>query len=172
MRGTAMLWPRDTCPFGLPDDVDLGGAPVGEVLLAAIGHVLRTTAADIVEAPLPIELASLLRRLSRPQRTACHTAIGRDFPRAARRKPAPSPADRKRAAAGHQNMPSANLASSDMRSLSQGGSNVSFTETWPTPATPATAFSTQVGISPATGQPGAVSVISTATLRSSSTSIL
>ena len=38
--------------------------------------------------------------------------------------------------------------------------------------TAATAFSTQAGISPATGQPGAVSVISTATLRSSSTSIL
>ena len=71
-----------------------------------------------------------------------------------------------------QNMSSASLASSDMRSLSQGGSKVSLTVTWPTPATDATAFSTQTGISPATGQPGDVSVISTATLRASSTSIL
>src|SRR5581483_9983738 len=73
---------------------------------------------------------------------------------------------------GRQNMPRASLASSDMRSLSHGGSKVSVTVTWPTPGTAPTAFSTQVGISPATGQPGAVSVISIATLRSSSTSIL
>ena len=39
-----------------------------------------------------------------------------------------------------------------------------------TPGTDATAFSTQPGISPATGQPGAVRVMSMATLRSSSMS--
>ncbi len=45
-----------------------------------------------------------------------------------------------------------------------------FTVTPDTPCTAATAFSTQPGISPATGQPGAVSVMSMSTLRSSSMS--
>src|SRR5262249_17124640 len=138
MRGTAMLWPRDTCPFGLPDDVDLGDAPAGDLVLASIGHVLRATATDIVDAPLPLQLASLLRRLGRPQRPARRSAAGRSLPRAARSQPAQSPADRRPAGGGLQNMPSANLASSDMRSLSQGGAKGSFTETRPTPPTPAT----------------------------------
>ncbi len=46
------------------------------------------------------------------------------------------------------------------------------TEVLLTPGTALTAFSTHFGISPATGQPGAVSVMAIATLRSSSMSIL
>lgn len=67
-------------------------------------------------------------------------------------------------------MSRATRASSDMRLWSQGGSKTMLTLTSFTPGTEATAFSTQTGISPATGQPGAVRVMSTATLRSSSTS--
>ena len=73
-----------------------------------------------------------------------------------------------------QNMLSARRAlSSDMRLCSQGGSKVSLTghlARRPAPRRPHSP--PKCGISPATGQPGAVSVISTATLRSSSTSIL
>src|SRR5829696_2804283 len=65
---------------------------------------------------------------------------------------------------------SATRASSDMRLWSQGGSKTMLTFTSLTPGTAATAFSTQTGISPATGQPGAVSVMSTATFLSSSMS--
>ena len=61
-------------------------------------------------------------------------------------------------------MPTASLASSDMRLWSHGGSNTSSTSQLLTPSTPSTAFLTQIGISPATGQPGAVSVICTSTL--------
>ena len=43
-------------------------------------------------------------------------------------------------------------------------------ELWATPGTVLTAFSTHTGISPATGQPGAVRVMSILTLRSSSIS--
>src|SRR5262249_55617953 len=94
-RGTAMLWPRDTCPFGLPDEVDLGDAPAGDLLLASIGRVLRATAADTVEAPLPLQLASLLRRLGRPQRPARRSPAGRKLPPGARSQPAPAPAERR-----------------------------------------------------------------------------
>src|SRR5436190_17861979 len=146
-----MLWPRHTCAFGLADDAE----NVDHVVLVAIGRVLRVTSTDISDASLPVQLATLLRQIERREQSAC---LGR---RSAKRR-----------RGGAQNMPSASLASSDMRSLSQGGSKVSFTETCPTPAIEATAFSTQAGISPATGQPGEVSVISTATLRASSTSIL
>ena len=52
----------------------------------------------------------------------------------------------------------------------QGGSKTRLTFTWPTPGTDDTAFSTQPGMSPATGHPGAVRVMSTSTLRSPSTS--
>ncbi len=62
-----------------------------------------------------------------------------------------------------QNMLSARRASSDMRLMSQGGSNVRFTLAPLTPGTPSTAFSTQIGISPATGHPGAVRVMSMVT---------
>ena len=51
-----------------------------------------------------------------------------------------------------------------------GGSKTMATSTLPTPGTRLTAFSTQPGISPATGQPGAVSVMSIVMLRSSSMS--
>lgn len=67
-------------------------------------------------------------------------------------------------------MSSATLASSDMRDWSQGGSKVMLTLTPETPLTVETAFSTQPGISPATGHPGAVSVMSMATWRSSAMS--
>src|SRR5690606_32228276 len=67
-----------------------------------------------------------------------------------------------------QYQPTATRASSDMRSGLHGGSNVIFTATPDTPSTAPTAFSTQPGISPATGQPGAVSVMSILTERSSS----
>src|SRR5690606_29325530 len=59
-----------------------------------------------------------------------------------------------------QYQPTATCASSDMRSGVHGGSNTILTSTPETPSTAPTAFSTQPGISPATGQPGAVSVIS------------
>src|SRR3954465_2017092 len=71
---------------------------------------------------------------------------------------------------GAYHMSSATRASSDMRLWSQGGSKTMLTVTALTPGTEATAFSTHTGISPATGQPGAVSVMSTATFLSSSTS--
>ena len=69
-------------------------------------------------------------------------------------------------------MSSATRASSDMRLWSHGGSKTMLTVTAWMPFTLATAFSTQPGISPATGQPGAVSVMSIATLRSSEMSTL
>ena len=55
---------------------------------------------------------------------------------------------------------------------SQGGSHTMSTLTTPTPGTLATAFSTMLGNSCAEGQLGVVSVISTATARSSAMSIL
>ena len=79
-----MLWPRDTCPFGLPDDVDLGEAPVGELVLTSIGHVLRATAVDIVDAPLPLQLATLLRRLAAPVLAGAFRALPAVSPHPAR----------------------------------------------------------------------------------------
>ena len=58
-----MLWPRQTCPFGLPDEDE--DAVIGDVVLVSIGHVLRAAATDIVDAPLPVQLLGLLRRLER-----------------------------------------------------------------------------------------------------------
>src|SRR5471032_1898192 len=66
---------------------------------------------------------------------------------------------------------SATRASSDMRLWSHGGSNTMLTLAPATPGTADTAFSTQRGISPATGQAGAVRVMSILTKRESSTSI-
>ncbi len=57
--------------------------------------------------------------------------------------------------------PSSSLASSLMRSRSQGGVQTSLTRTSLTPGTEATAFSTSPGMLCATGQAGVVSVIST-----------
>src|SRR5690606_17618099 len=65
---------------------------------------------------------------------------------------------------------SATCASSLIRSGPHGGSNTMLTSTSEMPSTLRAAFSTQPGISPATGQPGAVSGISMVTLRSSSRS--
>src|SRR6476660_8272010 len=63
----------------------------------------------------------------------------------------------------HQYMFNSSFASSLMRSGVQGGSNVMLTVTSPMPSTPSSAPFTIPGISPATGQPGAVSVMSTVT---------
>ncbi len=63
-------------------------------------------------------------------------------------------------------------ASSLILEGSHGGSKVSSTWQERTPGMVVTAFCTQPGMSPATGQPGAVSVISTITSRSSDTSTL
>jgi hypothetical protein len=60
-----MLWPRRTCAFGLPDEDE--DAAIGDIVSVAIGHVLRVTAADIVDAPLPGRLIALLRQLERRQ---------------------------------------------------------------------------------------------------------
>src|SRR5437764_15097079 len=63
-------------------------------------------------------------------------------------------------------------ASSVIRSGVQAGSQTRLTLTTPTPGTLATAFSTICGNSPAAGQFGVVSVITTSTLRSSLMSTL
>ncbi len=55
--------------------------------------------------------------------------------------------------------------------MSHGGSNTRLTFTSFTPSTSDTAFCTQPGMSPATGQPGAVSVMSMVTVRSSAMSM-
>ena len=60
-------------------------------------------------------------------------------------------------------MSSETRASSDMRLWSHGGSKTTLTLTPDTPARPRPPTSTQLAISPATGQPGAVSVMSTVT---------
>ena len=152
-----MSWPRHTCPFGLPDELEC----TENIVLTAVGHVLRETGTDLIEAPLPAQIAALLCQLDGGAKPA-----PRQRPRARvhgergiRVRPA-------------QNMPSASLASSDMRSLSHGGSKVSFTDTCPTPATEAHRIldpGRHLARDRATGR---VSVISTATLRASSTSIL
>src|SRR5262249_47538185 len=72
----------------------------------------------------------------------------------------------------HQYMFNSSLASSLMRSGVQGGSKVMFTVTCPMPSTFSSAALTLPGISPATGQFGAVKVISTATSLLSATSTL
>ncbi|MNC72789.1 hypothetical protein D3C75_1238910 [compost metagenome] len=64
------------------------------------------------------------------------------------------------------------MASSLILEESHGGSNTRLARADFTPSTFFTASSTQPGISPATGQPGAVSVISIRTSRSSETSTL
>src|SRR5665213_1332132 len=72
----------------------------------------------------------------------------------------------------HQNMFNSSLASSLMRSGVQGGSKVMVTVTSPMPSTSCSAAFTFSGISPATGQLGAVNVMSTATSLLSATSTL
>src|SRR4029077_6854224 len=72
----------------------------------------------------------------------------------------------------HQYMFSSSFASSLMRSGVQGGSNVMLTVTSPIPSTPSSAPFPIPGISPATGQPGAVSVMSTVPSLLSATSTL
>ena len=62
-----MLWPRRTCAFGLPDEDE--DAAIGDIVSVAIGHVLRVTAADIVDAPLPGRLIALLRQLERREQS-------------------------------------------------------------------------------------------------------
>src|SRR5690606_23793672 len=71
-----------------------------------------------------------------------------------------------------QDMLSAGLASSLIVEGAHGGSKTSSARAERTPSTWRMASSTQPGISPATGHPGAVRVISTATSRSSDRSTL
>src|SRR5258706_8320916 len=81
----------------------------------------------------------------------------------------------RRCGCGHlnsQNMFNSSFASSDMRSGVHGGSKVMFTFTSRTPLTVSMALLTIFGISPATGQPGAVRVISMVTSLLSATSTL
>jgi hypothetical protein len=84
-----MLWPRRTCAFGLPDEDE--DAAIGDIVSVAIGHVLRVTAADIVDAPLPGRLIALLRQLERRQQsTGANLTVLRKRAicrRGARRKP-------------------------------------------------------------------------------------
>jgi len=61
---TAMLWPRRTCPFGLPDDAE----DIDNIVLYSIGHVLRATAVDIANAPLPPQFVSLLCQLEQREK--------------------------------------------------------------------------------------------------------
>jgi hypothetical protein len=61
-----MLWPRQICPFGLPNDGD--DEAVGDTVLVSIGYFLRVTATDI-DQPLPARLAGLLRQLDRVERS-------------------------------------------------------------------------------------------------------
>ena len=86
-----MLWPRHTCAFGLPDEDE--DAAIGDIVSVSIGHVLRVTAADIVDAPLPVRLVGLLRQLERrEQSSAANLAVLRK--RAMnRRVPRRQPAD-------------------------------------------------------------------------------
>jgi hypothetical protein len=58
-----MLWPRHTCPFGLPDDAE----DIDNIILYSIGHALRAMAVDIADAPLPPQLVRLLRQLERQE---------------------------------------------------------------------------------------------------------
>ena len=61
-----MLSSRRTCPFGLPDEAE----DVENVVLVAVGHVLRAATAAMLDAPLPADLIDLLRRIERQERNA------------------------------------------------------------------------------------------------------
>src|SRR6056297_216118 len=68
--------------------------------------------------------------------------------------------------------PSSSRASSDIMSIPHGGSHVRSTSTCLTPGKGSIASATHPGISPATGQPGAVSVIMMLTSEASLMSIV
>ena len=61
-----MLSSRRTCPFGLPDEAE----DVENVVLVAVGHVLRAATAAMLDAPLSADLIDLLRRIERQERNA------------------------------------------------------------------------------------------------------
>ena len=61
-----MLSSRRICPFGLPDEAE----DTDNVVLAAVGHVFRTTTVSMLDSPLPAEFVGLLRRIERQDRTA------------------------------------------------------------------------------------------------------
>jgi hypothetical protein len=73
-------WSRLTCLFGLPDEAE----GIDDVVLAAIGPIIRAAAADLVEAPLPAELAALLAQLT-PNPRNRHKGTARQQPPAGRR---------------------------------------------------------------------------------------
>jgi hypothetical protein len=57
-------WLRLTCLFGPPDDE----AETGDIICASIGSILRADADDLVHAPLPEQLAELLRQIAKTER--------------------------------------------------------------------------------------------------------
>jgi hypothetical protein len=91
-----MLWPRQTCPFGLPDESD--DAAIGDIVAVSIGQVLRATATDIVDAPLPAHLAGLLRQLDQRERSERENVALRSkralLRESKRRRSQPQPANR------------------------------------------------------------------------------
>jgi hypothetical protein len=89
-----MLWPRQICPFGLPNDGE--DEAVGDTVLVSIGHFLRVTATDI-DQPLPVRLAGLLRQLDRVEQSGRGKAVlrrRRDIPREPIRPAVRQPANR------------------------------------------------------------------------------
>jgi len=81
-----MLWPRQICPFGLPDEE---AETEYDVVLVSVGHVLRVASADITDAPFPAHLAGLLQRLGSLGRR------GRGNPVSPTCRPGRSPKERK-----------------------------------------------------------------------------
>jgi hypothetical protein len=80
-----MLWPRQVCPFGLADETVADAAEgTHDVVLAAIGRVLRITAADITDIPLPKELVRLLDQMQ-PRRSHRRERSARAIPSMAKR---------------------------------------------------------------------------------------
>jgi len=57
-------WLRLTCLFGPPDDK----AETDDIICASIGSILRADADDLVHAPLPEQLAELLRQIAKAER--------------------------------------------------------------------------------------------------------
>jgi hypothetical protein len=89
-------WSRLTCLFGLPDEAE----GTDDVVLAAIGPVIRAAAADLVEAPLPAEIAALLAQLKRLETNPGdrHDGTARQHTHAGRRGQAKVPGSQRRRA--------------------------------------------------------------------------
>ena len=61
-----MLSSRRSCPFGLPDEAE----EIENLVLVAVGRVFRAATAHMLDSPLPVELAGLLRQIDRQERNA------------------------------------------------------------------------------------------------------